>query len=224
MALSEKALKAAAAEVNKLGVDPPIDLKSGIRKITAGLKEAIADVLEDDDEFTEETEAVLIELGWKEDAEEEEEEAEEVEDDDDDDEEVEEEDEDEETEEEDEEVEEEDETPEEVAEKLHQKNIAGKGVTVKADTAPSSKGKAKPETAPKEKRKPPQRKTGSYTRIDAVCDALQTKKPKTVKDWVKATNDVYIEKGGSANDSESTMMIKYAMKVLTHFDVKFPAE
>ena len=81
-----------------------------------------------------------------------------------------------------------------------------------------------PKDAPKEKRKPPTRKTGSYTRIDAVCDALKTKKPKTIKEWVKATNEVYISKGGTANDSESMMMLKYASKVLTHFDIKFPAE
>ncbi len=195
--ISEKALKAAAAEVNELGVDPPIDLKAGVKKITAGLKEAIADVLEKDDEFSKETEKVLIELGWN--KEEEEEEEEEQEEDDDD--------------------EEEKEEKQKVAEKIHQKNIASKAPIIKEDKG----GKEKP-AAPKEKRTPPPRKTGSYTRIDAVCDALKTKKPKTVKDWVKATNEVYIEKGGSANDSESSMMIKYASKVMTHFDVKFPTE
>jgi len=212
--ISEKALKAAAAEVNQL-VDTPIDLKAGVKKITAGLKEAIADVLFDSDEFTKETEKVLKELGWKkaeeEDEEEETEDAEEETDD-----EEEEEEEAEETEEEDDD-EEEKEEKQKIAEKIHQKNIVSKGVIVKEDTG-------KKETAGKEKRKPPTRKTGSYTRIDAVCDALKTKKPKTVKDWVKATNEVYIEKGGSANDSESSMMIKYASKVMTHFDVKFPTE
>ena len=205
--ISEKALKAAAAEVNQL-VDTPIDLKAGVKKITAGLKEAIADVLEDSDEFTKETEKVLKELGWKkaeeedaeeetDDEEEEEEEAEETEEEDDD--------------------EEEKEEKQKTAEKIHQKNIVSKGVIVKEDTG-------KKETAGKEKRKPPTRKTGSYTRIDAVCDALKTKKPKTVKDWIKATNEVYIGKGGSANDSESAMMIKYASKTLSHFDIAFPAE
>ena len=196
--ISEKALKAAAAEVNQL-VDTPIDLKAGVKKITAGLKEAIADVLEDSDEFTKETEKVLKELGWKKAEEEEEEEEEEAE----------------ETEEEDDE--EEKEEKQKTAEKIHQKNIVSKGVIVKEDTG-------KKETAGKEKRKPPTRKTGSYTRIDAVCDALKTKKPKTVKDWIKATNEVYIGKGGSANDSESAMMIKYASKTLSHFDIAFPAE
>ena len=213
--ISEKALKAAAAEVNELGVDPPIDLKAGVKKITAGLKEAIADVLEKDDEFSKETEKVLIELGWnKEEEEEEEEEQEEVE-------EIEEEEEEEEEEEqeEDDDDEEEKEEKQKVAEKIHQKNIASKAPIIKEDKG----GKEKP-AAPKEKRTPLPRKTGSYTRIDAVCDALKTKKPKTVKDWVKATNEVYIEKGGSANDSESSMMIKYASKVMTHFDVKFPTE
>ena len=74
--ISEKALKAAAAEVNQL-VDTPIDLKAGVKKITAGLKEAIADVLFDSDEFTKETEKVLKELGWKKAEEPEEEEEEE---------------------------------------------------------------------------------------------------------------------------------------------------
>jgi len=211
--ISEKALKAAAAEVNELGVDPPIDLKAGVKKITAGLKEAIADVLEKDDEFSKETEKVLIELGWnKEEEEEEEEEQEEVEET-----EEEEEEEEEEEQEEDDDDEEEKEEKQKVAEKIHQKNIVSKGVIVKEDTG-------KKETAGKEKRKPPTRKTGSYTRIDAVCDALKTKKPKTVKDWIKATNEVYIGKGGSANDSESAMMIKYASKTLSHFDIAFPAE
>jgi TATA-binding protein-associated factor Taf7 len=212
--ISEKALKAAAAEVNQL-VDTPIDLKAGVKKITAGLKEAIADVLFDSDEFTKETEKVLKELGWKkaeeEDEEEETEDAEEETDD-----EEEEEEEAEETEEEDDD-EEEKEEKQKTAEKIHQKNIVSKGVIVKEDTG-------KKETAGKEKRKPPTRKTGSYTRIDAVCDALKTKKPKTVKDWIKATNEVYISKGGSANDSESAMMIKYASKTLSHFDIAFPAE
>jgi len=212
--ISEKALKAAAAEVNQL-VDTPIDLKAGVKKITAGLKEAIADVLFDNDEFTKETEKVLKELGWKkaeeEDEEEETEDAEEETDD-----EEEEEEEAEETEEEDDD-EEEKEEKQKIAEKIHQKNIVSKGVIVKEDTG-------KKETAGKEKRKPPTRKTGSYTRIDAVCDALKTKKPKTVKDWIKATNEVYIGKGGSANDSESAMMIKYASKTLSHFDIAFPAE
>ena len=212
--ISEKALKAAAAEVNQL-VDTPIDLKAGVKKITAGLKEAIADVLFDSDEFTKETEKVLKELGWKkaeeEDEEEETEDAEEETDD-----EEEEEEEAEETEEEDDD-EEEKEEKQKTAEKIHQKNIVSKGVIVKEDTG-------KKETAGKEKRKPPTRKTASYTRIDAVCDALKTKKPKTVKDWIKATNEVYIGKGGSANDSESAMMIKYASKTLSHFDIAFPAE
>jgi len=212
--ISEKALKAAAAEVNQL-VDTPIDLKAGVKKITAGLKEAIADVLFDSDEFTKETEKVLKELGWKK-AEEPEEEEEEEDTEEETDDEEEEEEEAEETEEEDDD-EEEKEEKQKIAEKIHQKNIVSKGVIVKEDTG-------KKETAGKEKRKPPTRKTGSYTRIDAVCDALKTKKPKTVKDWVKATNEVYIEKGGSANDSESSMMIKYASKVMTHFDVKFPTE
>ena len=211
--ISEKALKAAAAEVNQL-VDTPIDLKAGVKKITAGLKEAIADVLFDSDEFTKETEKVLKELGWKkaEEEDEEEEEQEEVEET-----EEEEEEEEEEEQEEDDDDEEEKEEKQKVAEKIHQKNIVSKGVIVKEDTG-------KKETAGKEKRKPPTRKTGSYTRIDAVCDALKTKKPKTVKDWIKATNEVYIGKGGSANDSESAMMIKYASKTLSHFDIAFPAE
>jgi len=207
-------VKAAAAEVNQL-VDTPIDLKAGVKKITAGLKEAIADVLFDSDEFTKETEKVLKELGWKK-AEEPEEEEEEEDTEEETDDEEEEEEEAEETEEEDDD-EEEKEEKQKIAEKIHQKNIVSKGVIVKEDTG-------KKETAGKEKRKPPTRKTGSYTRIDAVCDALKTKKPKTVKDWIKATNEVYIGKGGSANDSESAMMIKYASKTLSHFDIAFPAE
>lgn len=62
----------------------------------------------------------------------------------------------------------------------------------------------------------------SYTRIDAVCDALKTRKPKTVEAWIAASNEEYVENGGSENDKESLTMIKYAQKVLSHFDVDCP--
>lgn len=61
-------------------------------------------------------------------------------------------------------------------------------------------------------------KERSISRMDAVCMSLKESKPETVKDWIKATNAVY----GTVNDQESLFNIRYAMKVLKHFNIAFP--
>ena len=63
--LSEKALRAAAKEVNEVvGVSPAINTKGSISEITEKLKEAIDKLIDPaQDEFTEATQAVLDELG-----------------------------------------------------------------------------------------------------------------------------------------------------------------
>jgi len=78
--LSEKALRAAAKEVNEVvGVEPPINTKASVAELIEKLKEAKAEVIDpEQDEFTEATQAVLDELD-EEEEEVEEEEAEEAE-------------------------------------------------------------------------------------------------------------------------------------------------
>lgn len=62
--LSEKALRAAAKEVNEVvGVEPPINTKAPVAELIAKLKEAKEKVIDPaQDEFTEATQAVLDEL------------------------------------------------------------------------------------------------------------------------------------------------------------------
>ena len=61
-------------------------------------------------------------------------------------------------------------------------------------------------------------KERTISRMDAVCMSLKESKPETVKEWIKATNAVY----GTVNDQESLFNIRYAMKVLKHFNIAFP--
>ena len=61
-------------------------------------------------------------------------------------------------------------------------------------------------------------KERTISRMDAVCMSLKENKPETVKEWIKATNAVY----GTVNDQESLFNIRYAMKVLKHFNIAFP--
>lgn len=62
--LSEKALRAAAKEVNDVvGVEPPINTKASVSELIEKLKEAKETVIDpEQDEFTEATQAVLDEL------------------------------------------------------------------------------------------------------------------------------------------------------------------
>lgn len=71
--LSEKALRAAAKEVNDVvGVEPPINTKAPVSELIEKLKEAKETVIDpEQDEFTEATQAVLDELDAEEEAEEE---------------------------------------------------------------------------------------------------------------------------------------------------------
>jgi len=61
-------------------------------------------------------------------------------------------------------------------------------------------------------------KARSMTRMDAVCTALKDHNPETVEAWIKATNEVF----GSENNQESLFNIRYAQKVLKHFNIAFP--
>lgn len=58
----------------------------------------------------------------------------------------------------------------------------------------------------------------SYTRIDAVCEALKTKKPKTVDAWIAAANALMEANGGQANNAETRTQIKKVQLTLRHFD------
>ena len=61
-------------------------------------------------------------------------------------------------------------------------------------------------------------KAKTMSRMDAVCLALKDRKPETVQDWVKASNEVY----GQENNQEALFNIRYCMKVLKNFNIAFP--
>lgn len=211
--VKKTAYQVAAEELNEvMGLKPAIDSSLDDAKLKPYLVKAIENV-EDDDEFTEDTQEVIDELvaeaakakkaakGKKEEApakgkgkkapepdpeEDEEEEEEEESDDDDDD--------------------EEEEQPEPV------KPAKGKTATI-----PAAKGK----TEAKETSDKPKAKgnfvAAEYTRVDAVCDALKAK-PKTVASWSEKADALLEKKGGKANDKENKFVIKYVQKMAKHFD------
>lgn len=74
--------------------------------------------------------------------------------------------------------------------------------------------------AKKAEKTPPAPKKESMSRIDAVAIALRDHKPKTVAKWIECADTVF----GRENENESRMMIKYAQKVLSKFDIDFPTE
>jgi len=61
-------------------------------------------------------------------------------------------------------------------------------------------------------------KTKAMSRMDAVCQALKDRKPETVQDWIKASNEVY----GQANNQEAMFNIRYCMKVCKNFNIPYP--
>ena len=234
------AYQAAAKEFNELfEFDTPIDTTLSDEEIAPFLNEAITQITEDD-EFTDETQAVIDEL--KKAAKKAKKEAPkaapekgkakkqpepEPEDDDDEDSDDDSDDED----------EDEDEEP-----------VKGKKPAPKATPA---KGKAKKhedddedeEPAPAEKAKKasdkqvkksgadePKKKgnfvAADYTRVDAVAEALLTGKCKSVNDWSDKADALLEKKGGKANSKENKFIIKYVQKFSKHFDfgVKVPME
>lgn len=108
----------------------------------------------------------------------------------------------------------------------------GKGVApaAKKETekpVPAKAAAAAPKAPAEKKAAPaPAAKKDAYTRIDAVADALKkAKKPfATIKEWIEAGDAEYAENGGKSNIAESTMMTKYALKVLRKFGVAVPTE
>lgn len=63
------------------------------------------------------------------------------------------------------------------------------------------------------------------TRLDTLCEALK-KKPKTFAEWTEKANDLWVSKGGSDSVKESASMSKYVNIITAHFapDVKFPSK
>ena len=209
--ISEKNLRKAAGELNEvLGLEPPISKKAPVKelveKISSLIKTEDEDlrIIEDDlMDFSDETVDVLKELGLTVDEDEDEEEDEEDY--------------------EDEEDEDEDDDLGVEEEEENDGDVPGTGEDddeedEEEDDEPAPVKKPAKKSPPK---KSTTKKTSGYARIDAAVDALK-KKPKNMTEWIEFTNDVYIENGGSANDAESRMMIRYAARVMSHFDVDFP--
>lgn len=233
---TEKELKAAAKELNNvLGVDPPISVKgASIDDLKKDLKTAI-ELIEADDEFSEETQDVIDELIVEEKKPtkkgkkapvivEEEEEEEDIE----------------------EEIEEEeddhlaeltalitnakkltelvkicDSNPEFKPLKKRVKNFTtSKELRIamltiiepeeeeeEENPTPTKKGKdVKAAKEPTEKKK--RFVKNGMNRIDCVCQILKTQKPKTIADWVAKADALFVAKGGTSNTMQALHLIK----------------
>ena len=210
--VKKTAYQVAAEELNEvMGLKPAIDSSLEDDKLKPYLLKAIKNV-EDDDEFTDETQEVIDELtkeaekaakkGKKEEtpapkAKGKKAPEPEPEDDDDDDEDSDEDEDDDDSDDDDDE-----EQPEPV------KPAKGK------KEAPAAKGKKEETDKPKAKGN---FVAAEYTRVDAVCDALKAK-PKTVAAWSEKADALLEKKGGKANDKENKFVIKYVQKMSKHFD------
>lgn len=198
--VNEKSLKSAAKELNEvLDLDPRINLKGTAKEISEGIKEAIRDCIKpDEDEFTDATQAVLDELAGemvsKEKPKGGKSKPAPVE---------------EEEEEDDDEDEQEDEDEDNDDDEQE-------------DEDEDEQEEEKPKKAPA-KKAGPKRPADGFSRTDSVCEAL-TKKPKTVADWIKKSNDIMISHGGKANDAENRTIIKFVTTALKHLapSVKYP--
>jgi hypothetical protein len=84
---------------------------------------------------------------------------------------------------------------------------------------------AKKEKKPKKDKIQEKKKTTAYSRVDAVCEALQ-EEPETLQDWITLTNEKMEENGKTPNDDENRFIIRYFWKIKKHFDfgVEIPTE
>ncbi len=58
-----------------------------------------------------------------------------------------------------------------------------------------------------------------YTRMDSVCEALKTHKPKTVDDLIKTADGIFQKYDNESNLKESRYQVNKALQVLKHFDI-----
>lgn len=213
---TEKALRAAAKEMqNVMGLEPPINTKAPIDELTDQLKEAI-DQIQDGDEFSETTQAVIDEFLEVEEEEEEvpapkkakkpappapKKKTPVVEDDDE---------EDEEDEEEDEEV---------VVPKKGTKKPVKKVVEEEEeeeDEAPA------PKKAKAEGKKTPF-VAAAVHRAETYALAL-AKNPKTLKQWAEMSNAIYVKNGGRDSMKQAEFDVQWLTKMFKHLDINIPTK
>lgn len=200
---TEKALRAAAKEMQDvMGLEPPINVKAPLADLTDQIKEAIEQI-QDGDEFSKTTQAIIDEFNATEEEEEEVEapkrkkvpapapapkkKAPVVEDDDDEDDE-----------------EEEDEPEEEV---VVPKKKGAKPAPVKAEGT----GKKSPFVA------------AAVHRAETYSMAL-AKNPKTLKQWAELANGIYVKNGGRDSMKQAEFDVQWLVKLFKHLDIEIPTK
>jgi len=214
---TEKALRAAAKEMqNVMGLEPPINTKAPIDELTEQLKEAI-DQIQDGDEFSETTQAVIDEFLEVEEEEEEvpapkkakkpappapKKKAPVVED---------------------EEEEEEEEEEEVVVPKKGVKKPVKKATVVEDDDDDEEEEEV---PAPK-KAKADGKKTpfvaAAVHRAETYALAL-AKNPKTLKQWAEMSNAIYVKNGGRDSMKQAEFDVQWLTKMFKHLDINIPTK
>lgn len=197
---TEKALRSAAKEMQDvMGLEPPINVKAPLADLTDQIKEAIEQI-QDGDEFSKTTQAIIDEFNATEEEEEEVEapkrkkapapapkkKAPVVEDEDEDDE------------------EEEDEPEEEV---VIPKKKGAKPAPVKAEGT----GKKSPFVA------------AAVHRAETYSMAL-AKNPKTLKQWAELANGIYVKNGGRDSMKQAEFDVQWLVKLFKHLDIEIPTK
>lgn len=224
MKIKTKVLNKAIKEINKVvDCEPPIDAEADAKERDVSIYEAI-DIMNDDDEFTEETQGVIDTYIDAREDDDDDDDAEETpkekkarikkekaaakakEDDDDDN-------------------EEEEETSKEKKVRIKKKKAAAKAKEEEDDDDDDDDA----EETPKEKKarlkkeKAAKKAAKGYSRIDAVCEALLNDEPETIKEWAKIADKEYADKTGrDSNPKETMYQINKVSATLKHFKVDFP--
>lgn len=210
--VNEKQLRIAAKEMNEvMGLEPPINVRAEKGELESLVRKGITYIDPVQDEFTELTQGVIDELSPKVGKGK----IEDVPDED------------------------EEETAQDVAERIHKKNVddvpirVGKNETVISD--PDEEEEEELEIIedeeeeviekPAPKKVPAEKPSKSnYSRIDSICLTLKGDKPKTIESWATLANQRYVAKGGKDNLKESKTLIRYLSNLFTHFGISIPTE
>lgn len=199
MKLTEERIKNAAQELNEvLGLEPEIDLEQDLKELKEELLVA-ADLVEPDDELSNDTMEVVEALQKSGGVEEEEATAHEYDEEPDEEEEIEEPLDD----------EEEEEAPPEPPQPQKQPDHATKVVELKAKEKPKEKPKAKPLTS----------SPSEITRLHAAGLAIKEEqgKGKTVPELIEKADQIYVKAGGGPNLKESGEAVRKALQALVAF-------
>lgn len=203
MKTTKKQLVKAAKELNEvLGLDPKIDLTQNLEGLTQGITEA-ADLIEPEDEFSQETLAVIKELRPA---------NEEPEDEEDDEA-------DEDTENEGTEDSDEDDAPED--EKPSQEDKKGKGKAdkkkdnAKADKKDNVKSDSKKDDKKAKADKKDDYKEKTITRIAAATLVIKKEKKLTIEEWIEKTDVEF----GKPNEKESRAAVIKTIHVLEAYGI-----